>query len=152
MRIVVQRVAEASVSVDGECIAQIGDGLLLLVGVAVGDQALEMESVARKIIDLRIFEDAEGKMNRSLRETGGAVLAVSQFTLYGDVRKGRRPSFAEAARPNRAEPVFDALVDALRREGMEVQTGRFGAKMAVCLENNGPVTLIVEVATNDGGR
>lgn len=152
MRIVIQRVAEASVSVDGDRIAQIGNGLLLLVGVAAGDQAQETETVARKIIDLRIFEDAEGKMNRSLRETGGAVLAVSQFTLYGDVRKGRRPSFVEAAPPEQAEPVFDALVNALRREGMEVQTGRFGAKMAVCLENCGPVTLIVEVAANAAGR
>lgn len=146
MRIVLQRVSYASVDVDGEQIADIGRGLLLLVGIASEDSTMDLGRTARKIIDLRIFEDDEGKMNRSLRDIGGAVLAVSQFTLYADISKGRRPSFVHAAPPEVAEPLFDSFVNALRSEGVDVQTGRFGAKMAVRLENDGPVTLTLEVA------
>jgi D-aminoacyl-tRNA deacylase len=147
MRIVLQRVAHASVEVDGECIADIDQGLLLLVGIAPEDSTVDLARTAKKIIDLRIFEDAEGKINRSLRDVGGAVLAVSQFTLYADISKGRRPSFVHAATPDLAEPLFDAFVDALRSENVDVQIGKFGARMAVRLENDGPVTLVLEVAT-----
>jgi len=149
MRIVVQRVSRASVSVDDRTIAAIGQGLLLLVGVADGDAEVDLTRLAKKIVDLRIFEDSERKMNRSLRDLEGAVLAVSQFTLCADTHKGRRPSFAHAAPPSEAGPIFDAFVDALKREGATVRTGEFGAKMAVQLENDGPVTLVLEVA---GGR
>jgi len=146
MRIVLQRVAHASVAVEEETIASIERGLLLLVGVEHGDADTDLVRLARKIVDLRIFEDAEGKMNRSLRDVEGAILAVSQFTLCADTRKGRRPSFAHAAPPLEAEPIFDAFVAALRSECVDVQTGAFGAKMAVRLENDGPVTLVMEVA------
>jgi D-tyrosyl-tRNA(Tyr) deacylase len=145
VRIVLQRVACASVCVDGEEVSATARGLLLLVGIAPADGRLDLASVARKIVDLRVFEDENGKMNRSIRDAGGEILAVSQFTLYGDVRHGRRPSFTEAARPETAEPVFDALVASLRAEGVRVETGRFGAKMAVELVNDGPVTLVLEV-------
>jgi len=146
MRIVLQRVSYASVDVDGRRIAEIGPGLLLLVGIAAGDSGIDPAKTAKKIVDLRIFEDEEHKMNRSLRDINGAVLAVSQFTLYADVSKGRRPSFVNAAPPELAKPLFDAFVRALRTEGVDVQTGEFGAKMAVRLENDGPVTLTLEVA------
>jgi D-tyrosyl-tRNA(Tyr) deacylase len=151
MRIVIQRVKRASVAVDGCTIGAIGEGLLLLVGVAPEDVETDMAKAVRKIADLRIFEDGEGKMNRSLREIGGAVLAVSQFTLFGDSRKGRRPSFVGAAPPAVAEPLFGRFVDAFRAEGIPIETGRFGAKMAVELVNAGPVTLIVEVAPASPG-
>jgi len=147
MRVVVQRVQRASVDVDGERIAEINRGLLLLVGIAPEDVDVDLRRAAGKIVDLRIFTDDEGKMNRSLRDIGGEVLAVSQFTLYGDTRKGRRPSFVRAAAPEIAEPLFDAFVDAIRGQGVEVETGRFGAKMAVELVNDGPVTLLLEVAS-----
>jgi len=145
MRLVVQRVRRASVDVDGDRIAEIGRGLLLLVGIAPEDADVDLRKAAGKIVDLRIFEDDAGKMNRSLRDVGGQLLAVSQFTLYGDTRKGRRPSFVGAAAPEVAEPLFDALVDAIRAQGVRVETGRFGAKMAVELVNDGPVTLLIEV-------
>ncbi|MDD5263674.1 MAG: D-aminoacyl-tRNA deacylase [Candidatus Bipolaricaulis sp.] len=145
MRIVLQRVARASVRVDAEEVGAIARGLLLLVGIAPTDGRLDLASIARKLGDLRVFEDENGKMNRSLRDAGGEILAVSQFTLYGDVRHGRRPSFTEAAGPDTAGPLFDALVASLRAEGLRVQTGRFGAKMAVDLVNDGPVTLVWEV-------
>ncbi len=145
MRLVVQRVRRASVDVGGDRIAEIERGLLLLVGIAPEDADVDLEKAAGKIVDLRIFEDDAGKMNRSLRDTGGQLLAVSQFTLYGDTRKGRRPSFVEAAPPAIAEPLFDAFVDAIRDQGVHVETGRFGAKMAVELVNDGPVTLLIEV-------
>lgn len=147
MRIVLQRVATASVDVDGKRIAEIGPGLVLLIGVAAGDSEIDLVKTSKKIVDLRIFEDEAHKMNRSLRDIGGEVLAVSQFTLYADVSKGRRPSFVGAAPPELAEPLFDAFVRALRSEGMDVQTGKFGAKMVVRLENDGPVTLTLEVAS-----
>ena len=146
MRIVLQRVSRASVGVAGKRIAEIGPGLLLLVGIAVSDSDIDLAKAAKKIVDLRIFEDEKNKMNRSLQDIGGAVLAVSQFTLYADVSKGRRPSFVNAAPPELAEPLFDSFVEALRAEGVDVQTGKFGAKMAVKLENDGPVTLALEVA------
>ena len=146
MRVVVQRVQRASVDVDGERIAEINRGLLLLVGIAPEDVDVDLRRAAGKIVDLRIFADDEGKMNRSLRDIGGEVLAVSQFTLYGDTRKGRRPSFVGAAAPEIAEPLFNAFVDAIRGQGVEVETGKFGAKMAVELVNDGPVTLLIEVA------
>ena len=146
MRIVIQRVERASVDVDGDRVATIGRGLLLLVGIAPEDVGADLSRAAQRIADLRIFEDEQGKMNRSLREVGGSILAVSQFTLFADMRKGRRPSFFGAAPPAVAEPLFDRFVDALRDEGVGVDTGRFGARMAVELVNAGPVTLILEVA------
>jgi D-tyrosyl-tRNA(Tyr) deacylase len=145
VRIVLQRVDRASVEVDGERIAEIGRGLLLLVGVAPTDGSVDLARLARKIVSLRVFPDAEGAMNRSLVDEAGSILAVSQFTLYGDAHKGRRPSYAGAARPEMAEPLFDRLVAALRAEGVPTKTGRFGAKMSVELVNDGPVTLMLEV-------
>jgi len=149
VRIVLQRVERAAVRVGAEAVGSIGAGLLLLVGVGHGDDRLDLAGAARKILDLRVFQDAEGKMNLSLRELQGEVLAVSQFTLYGDTRKGRRPSYTHAAPPEIAEPVFDALVEALRAEGARVAVGRFGAQMSVELVNDGPVTLVLELAPSD---
>jgi len=146
VRIVLQRVDRASVDVDGLRIAEIGRGMLLLVGIACGDEALDVVRIARKIVDLRIFEDTHGKMNRAVREVGGEIIVVPQFTLHADTSKGRRPSFVDAAPPEIAEPVFERLVEALGAEGLRVETGRFGAKMAVELVNAGPVTLILELA------
>lgn len=146
MRVVLQRVSHASVDVDGARIASIGVGLLLLVGISSTDSMIDLPKIAKKIVDLRIFEDASHKMNASLRDVCGSILAVSQFTLLADVSKGRRPSFTAAAPPELAEPLFDAFVEALRAEGVAVQMGQFGAKMSVTLENDGPVTLVLEVA------
>lgn len=146
MRAVVQRVSEASVSVDGQVIGAIGRGLLVLLGVTHNDGPAEAASLARKIAGLRIFEDTAGKFNLALADVGGALLVVSQFTLYGDARKGRRPSFTAAARPEQAEPLCDAFVQALAGQGLTVQTGRFGASMAVHLVNDGPVTLWLDTA------
>ncbi len=145
MRAVVQRVAYASVEVEGEVIGRIGPGLLVLLGVARGDTEAEAKWLAHKIANLRIFPDAEGKMNLSLLKTGGGVLAVSQFTLHGDVRRGFRPSFVRAAPPEVAEPLFDRFVALLREEGVaQVETGRFGAHMHVELLNDGPVTILLD--------
>ncbi|MGD9675446.1 MAG: D-aminoacyl-tRNA deacylase [Candidatus Bipolaricaulia bacterium] len=152
MRIVLQRVASARVRIGDETVGEIGAGFLLLVGIAPADEGIDPAAVARKIVELRVFEDEDGKMNRSIRDVGGAVLAVSQFTLYGDVRRGRRPSFTAAARPQVAEPVFDGFVAALRAEGVRVETGRFGAKMLVDLVNDGPVTLVLRVAEPETGE
>lgn len=146
MRIVLQRVARASVRVNGDTVGEIGLGLLLLVGIAPVDSSADLAAVARKIVELRIFGDEAGKMNRSLRDVEGQILAVPQFTLYGDLDRGRRPSFAGAARPEIARPLFDAFVAALRAEGARVATGEFGARMDVELVNDGPVTFVVEVA------
>lgn len=144
MRVVVQRTREASVTVAGEIVGQIDHGLMLLVGITHEDGEKEVEFVADKIANLRIFEDEEGKMNHSVLETGGQILSVSQFTLYGDCRKGRRPNFMAAARPDNAEPLYELFNAKLREKGLQVETGRFGAMMDVSLRNDGPVTLIVE--------
>jgi len=144
VRIVLQRVTSASVSVDGSEVAAIGPGLLLLVGVADGDDASTATQMARKCAEMRVFSDAEGKFNLSLLDTGGEALAVSQFTLLADTRRGRRPSFVGAARPEVAEPVVEAFACALRDLGVAVQTGVFGAKMSVALVNDGPVTVVVD--------
>ena len=139
VRAVVQRVSSASVSVDGAVVASIGPGLLVLLGVRDGDGDEEADRIARKIRALRVFEDSEGRMNRSVEEAGGEMLCVSNFTLYGDTRKGNRPSFVDAARPEDAEPLYDHVRTALNAAG-----GEFGARMDVTLTNAGPVTLIVE--------
>ena len=139
MRALVQRVSQASVTVDGEEVAAIGPGLLVLLGVRRGDGEAEADRLAAKLLALRIFEDDGGKMNLSVGEVGGEVLCVSQFTLYGDVRKGNRPSFVDAAPPEEAEPLYERV-----REALGAQGGVFGARMAVELVNDGPVTLIVD--------
>lgn len=144
MRIVLQRVSRASVTVEERVTGRIGPGLLLLVGFTETDTEAELAWMAEKVVGLRIFPDGEGKMNRSLDETGGALLVVSQFTLYGDARKGRRPSFIDAARPETAIPLYERFVGILRGRGLVVETGEFGAMMAVELVNDGPVTLILE--------
>ncbi|MET1247511.1 D-aminoacyl-tRNA deacylase [Sporolactobacillus sp. STCC-11] len=144
MRVVLQRVKHAKVEIDGKTVGQIGHGLLLLVGIKTGDMEEDLQYVADKLSGLRIFEDDGGKMNRSVRDVEGAILSVSQFTLYGDASKGRRPSFIEAARPEIAEPYYEAFNDKLRAHGLHVETGVFGADMAVSLVNDGPVTLIIE--------
>ncbi|MEX0865007.1 MAG: D-aminoacyl-tRNA deacylase [Acidimicrobiia bacterium] len=145
MRVVVQRVSNASVSVDGEMVAAIGPGLCLLVGVAVGDGSEDVSAVVEKIVGLRVFPDEAQKMNLSLAEAGGEVLVVSQFTLLGDLRRGRRPSFTGAAPPELAAPLIDEMVDGLRKRGVSASQGRFGAHMEVGLVNDGPVTLVIEV-------
>ncbi|HET7272187.1 MAG TPA: D-aminoacyl-tRNA deacylase [Rubrobacter sp.] len=145
MRIVLQRVNEASVTVDGERISGIGPGLLLLVGVAQGDGEPEADWLADKVAGLRIMGDEEGKMNLSVKDVRGAVLAVSQFTLLADTRKGKRPSFVGAAQPEDAAHLFDYFCERLRSAGVEeVQKGRFGAMMDVSLVNDGPVTIVLE--------
>jgi D-aminoacyl-tRNA deacylase len=144
MRVVVQRSKEASVTVGGEIVGQIEHGLVLLVGITHEDTEKDVEFVADKIAHLRIFEDSEGKMNHSVLEREGQILSVSQFTLYGDCRKGRRPNFMAAARPEQAEPLYELFNAKLREKGLRVETGRFGAMMEVRLVNDGPVTLIVE--------
>jgi len=144
MKIVLQRVSEAEVTVQGESIGRIGQGLILLVGVGHGDTEEQARYLAEKCLHLRIFEDDAGKMNRSLLDVGGQVLAISQFTLYGDVRRGRRPGFTDAAPPEMAEPLYERLVEFLRKGGVTVETGRFGRHMLVRIHNDGPVTLILE--------
>jgi D-tyrosyl-tRNA(Tyr) deacylase len=144
MRVVLQRVSEANVAIDGHAVGQIGRGFLLLVGFAPTDTPVEVEWMADKVSGLRLFTDAEGKMNLDLAAVGGAVLVVSQFTLYGDAAKGRRPSFIGAARPEVAIPLYEAMITALRGRGLTVATGEFGAEMQVALVNHGPVTLLLE--------
>ncbi len=145
MRIVLQRVKQASVTVGGERISEIGRGLLLLVGVAQGDGEAVADWLATKVAGLRIMGDEEGLMNLSVRDVGGEVLAVSQFTLLADTRKGKRPSFVHAAPPGEAEALFDHFCERLREEGVgSVQTGSFGAMMEVTLVNDGPVTIVLE--------
>ena len=148
MRIVVQRVREARVEIAGETVGRIGQGLLLLVGIAEGDTMAEVELLAKKVAQLRIFADEAGKMNRSVQDIEGGVLSVSQFTLYGDCRKGNRPSFVSAARPETAEPLYNALNQLLCTQyGLPVETGRFGADMQVSLVNDGPVTILMDTAS-----
>ncbi|MFN3216918.1 MAG: D-aminoacyl-tRNA deacylase [Acidimicrobiales bacterium] len=145
MRALVQRVRRASVTVDDVVVGAIGPGLCVLVGVTHDDDTGVIGPMATKLANLRIFDDDDGVMNRSVLDTGGEVLVVSQFTLYGDARKGRRPSWTAAAAPEVAEPLIDQLVEALRDTGLTVATGRFRADMAVELVNDGPVTLLVEI-------
>ncbi len=149
MRAVVQRVSHAHVDVDGDRVAEIEAGLLALVGVTHDDVEGDARELARKIVGLRIFEDDAGRMNRSLLDGEGDLLVVSQFTLFGDTRKGRRPSFGAAAAPEQAAPLVEAVVAAARAEGVRVVTGRFGAHMQVGLENDGPVTLWIDTARRD---
>ena len=144
MRAVVQRVLEASVSVDGEIVGRIGPGLLVLLGVGKGDGEREVSWMADKIANLRIFEDEGQKMNRSVIDGSRSILVVSQFTLYGDARKGRRPSFAEACEPAEANRLYELFCERSRALGLDVQQGRFGAQMKVALVNDGPVTLILD--------
>ncbi len=144
MRAVIQRVKWARVDVAGETVAQIGPGFLALVGVEEGDAQTDMRYIAGKIATLRIFEDENEKMNLSLSDVGAEVLLVSQFTLLGDARHGRRPSFSRAARPEQAEPLFEQLADEVRASGLKVQTGRFRTHMQVSLLNDGPVTLLLD--------
>lgn len=144
MRVVIQRVSQASVRVDGEIIGQTGHGALILAGVRDGDTEEDVRYLAGKIPGLRIFADGESHFQNSVAETGGSVLVVSQFTLYADTRKGRRPSFVEAAQPAEAERLYELLVSELREHGLTVETGRFGAMMDVELVNDGPVTIIID--------
>jgi D-tyrosyl-tRNA(Tyr) deacylase len=144
MRAVVQRVTQGSVTVQDETVGRIGSGLLVLLGVADDDDVPDADWMAAKIANLRIFEDDAGKLNRSLLDTQGEMLVVSQFTLYGDCRKGRRPSFVNAAPPEKGEALYRRFVEQVRQQGVRVATGRFRTEMAVALVNHGPVTLIVE--------
>ena len=144
MRAVVQRVTRAAVHVDGETVGAIEHGLLVLLGIAHEDNESDADYLVDKIVGLRIFEDAEGKMNLSVLDTGGGVLAVSQFTLFGDVRRGKRPSFDAAARPEQAEKLYDYFVARVRAAGVRCETGRFGAMMDVELVNAGPVTILLD--------
>lgn len=145
MRIVIQRVSRASVRVDGVVAGSIDKGLVLLVGIEYVDSRAEIDRAVDKVVNLRIFNDRDGLMNRSLLDTGGAVLVVSQFTLLGDVRKGRRPSFIGAAPPETAQPMVDRVVEAFGDAGVRTETGVFGASMSVELVNDGPVTIVMEV-------
>lgn len=148
MRAVLQRVSNASVSVEGEIVGKIEDGILVLLGVSVEDSEKDAVYLLEKIINLRIFEDSEGRMNLSLCETGGGLLVVSQFTLYGDARKGRRPSFIRAAEPEKARELYEFFVGEARRRIERVETGRFQAMMDVALVNSGPVTILVDSEKN----
>lgn len=145
MRALIQRVTRGSVSIDGRIVGEIGPGLVILFGVTHSDTEKDAVYLAEKVANLRIFCDEEGKMNRSLIESGGDALVVSQFTLYGDCRKGRRPGFSEAALPDQAIPLYEKFVELMKSQlGKEVPTGEFGADMLVSLENDGPVTFMVE--------
>ena len=144
MRLVVQRVLESSVSIDGKIVGQIGHGFLVLCGVEDGDTENDVKYCIDKTVNLRIFEDDAGKMNRSILDVGGEILSVSQFTLHGDVRHGRRPSFIKAARPETAVPMYEAYCEGMRQAGVHVETGIFQADMKVSLINDGPVTLLVD--------
>ncbi len=144
MRAVVQRVSEAEVTVDGEAVGRIGPGLVVLVGVHTSDEPADAAAIADKVANLRIFEDDDGKMNRSLLDTGGSALVISQFTLWGDARKGRRPSFTEAAPGDAANPLYEAVCARVAELGVPVERGRFAAHMRVSLVNDGPVTLLLD--------
>lgn len=147
MRVVLQRCSRAEVRIDGAVVGKIGKGFLLLVGVVDGDQKSDADLLARKVAQMRVFEDAEGKMNLALQDVDGAILSISQFTLYADCRKGNRPSFIRAARPEIASPLYDYFNQVLRETyGLQVETGRFGADMKVDFVNDGPVTIILDSA------
>ncbi|MBQ3717187.1 MAG: D-tyrosyl-tRNA(Tyr) deacylase [Paludibacteraceae bacterium] len=145
MRVVIQRCSRAEVRIDGKTVGQIGKGFLLLVGVTDGDTEVQADLLAKKVAQMRVFEDAEGKMNLGLKDVDGAILSISQFTLYADCKKGNRPSFIRAARPEIAEPLYDYFNEKLRTEyGLHVETGRFGADMKVDFINDGPVTILLD--------
>lgn len=144
MKVIIQRCSSAKVTVDEEIIGQIDQGLMLLVGVTHEDEEKDADYLAEKIAGLRIFEDESGKMNHSVLDVQGAILSVSQFTLYADTRKGKRPNFMAAAKPDLAEPLYEYFNEQLRKKGLHVETGKFGAMMDVSLTNDGPVTLILE--------
>jgi D-tyrosyl-tRNA(Tyr) deacylase len=152
MRLVLQRVSRASVTIAGRVSGAIDRGFCLLVGFTHGDTTVEVDWMAEKVAGLRLFSDAQDKMNLSLDEVGGAVLVISQFTLYGDAQKGRRPSFTDAARPDAAIPLYERFIAQLRGRGLRVETGEFGAMMQVEIHNDGPVTLILERNGTGGGR
>ncbi len=144
MRVVLQRCRSASVTVAGEVVGAIDSGYVLLVGVRHGDTEKDAQYLAEKIVHLRVFEDEDGKMNKDILTVGGEVLSISQFTLYGDVRRGRRPNYMEAARPEQASVLYEVFNDELRKYGLRVATGRFGAMMDVSLVNDGPVTILMD--------
>ena len=144
MRCVIQRVTSASVTVGEELVGKIGRGYMILIGVSAEDTEKDLRYMAEKVPNLRIFEDEAGKMNLSIKDVGGEILAVSQFTLYGDARGGRRPSFSTAARPEQANALYEQLVEAWREQGIHVETGRFRAEMQVALVNDGPVTMLMD--------
>ena len=144
MKALIQRVKRASVTIEKELYSKIDAGILVFLGVAKDDEKENAEKLAQKVVNLRIFEDENDKMNLSLKDIGGEVMAVSQFTLYGDARKGRRPSFSDAARPDVANPLYEEFVEKLRAQGITVGTGEFGAHMMVELTNDGPVTILLE--------
>ncbi|OQX86089.1 D-tyrosyl-tRNA(Tyr) deacylase [candidate division KSB1 bacterium 4484_87] len=144
MRAVVQRVSRGAVSIDGEKKGEIGGGLVILLGIKHGDAEADAKYLAEKCVNLRIFADGDGKFNLSALDVGAEILVISQFTLYGDTRKGRRPSFIEAAPPEISEPLYEKFVENIRQSGLKVETGEFGAMMLVEIYNDGPVTLIVE--------
>ena len=147
MRVVIQRCARAEVRIEGEIAGVIGRGFMLLVGITDGDTKAEADLLAKKVAQMRVFEDAEGKMNLSLHDVGGAILSISQFTLYADCKKGNRPSFIKAARPETAAPLYDYFNEVLRTQyGLQVETGRFGADMKVDFINDGPVTILLDTA------
>lgn len=150
MRALLQRVTEAAVKVNGENIGSCGQGLLILLGVCKGDTRDEAAFLAEKCLNLRIFSDDEGKMNRSLLDIQGGILVISQFTLYADTRRGRRPSFVEAAVPEVSQPLYEYFVECLRAGGVPVETGSFGAEMQVSLVNDGPVTILLEKNSDKG--
>ena len=144
MRCVVQRVTEASVTVNGETVGAVGPGLMVLIGVSTEDTDVDLKYMAEKVPNLRIFDDENGVMNRSALDVGGSILAVSQFTLYGDARGGRRPSYIRAAKPDEANALYERLVAAWRAKGIHVETGRFRTEMKVSLVNDGPVTILID--------
>ena len=145
MRVVVQRCSHAEVRIDNEVVGQIGRGFMLLIGVTDGDTQAQADALAKKVAQMRVFEDHEGKMNLGLKDVNGAILSISQFTLYADCRKGNRPSFIRAARPETASPLYDYFNDVLRKQyGLTVETGRFGADMKVDFINDGPVTILLD--------
>ena len=145
MRVVLQRCSRAEVRIDGQVVGQIDKGFMVLVGVTDGDTKVDADLLAKKVAQMRVLEDAEGKMNLALKDVGGAILSISQFTLYADCRKGNRPSFIRAARPEVAEPLYDYFNNVLRTQyGLHVATGRFGADMKVDFINNGPVTILLD--------
>ena len=148
MRCVVQRVTEASVTVEGETVGAVGPGLMVLIGVRTDDTEKDVRYIADKVANLRVFDDENGVMNVSLKDAGGAILAVSQFTLYGDARGGRRPSYIEAAKPEEANALYEQVIAAWRAQGLRVETGRFRTEMKVSLVNDGPVTILLDSRKN----